>query len=68
MNDLLQQLRKHAERSLRCDGQCECGGQLVPHPWRKMRWVCERSHWWNRRKHAYLVGQVQSIEIVRRDQ
>jgi len=39
-------------------GTCECGGHLIPHPWRASVWICDRSHWWNRKAHAYLVATL----------
>jgi hypothetical protein len=39
-------------------GECGCGGIMIPHPWRKLVWICNRSHFWNRRRHAYLVGEL----------
>lgn len=40
-------------------GNCHCGGRLIQKPG-KLTWYCSRSHWWNRKKHAYLVGSIES--------
>lgn len=37
---------------------CGCGGRMIPHPRKPLVWICDRSHWWNRRKHAYLIGRL----------
>ena len=55
-------LKRALEDRLVMIGTCACGGTLVRHPWRRMVWVCSRSHFWNRRKHVYLVGES-SIEV-----
>ena len=35
-------------------GNCACGGNLIRDKRDASVWICERSHWWNRRKHARL--------------
>lgn len=42
-------------------GKCHCGGELLPHPKKPLVWICNRSHWWNRKKHAYLRGSLQPL-------
>lgn len=42
-------------------GRCHCGGNLIPHKRKKLVWICDRSRWWNRRKHAYLTGEVKVL-------
>lgn len=64
--DLKKFAQEFAEGRMRMEGECGCGGKLIPHPWRRLVWICDRSHWWNRRKHAYLEGEVTNIEIIRR--
>lgn len=43
--------------------KCGCGGDLR-RLGKKMVWVCTRSRWWNRKKHAYLrvVASVEEIK------
>ena len=42
--------------------RCHCGGNLVPHKRKPLVWICDRSHWWNRRRgHAYLIGRMQVL-------
>jgi hypothetical protein len=48
-----------ASLSIKVDGECDCGGKLIPHPRKPLVWICEHSRWWNRMKHAYLIGEKQ---------
>lgn len=44
------------------DATCDCGGKMIPaRNWMGRRiaaWRCSRSHWWNRKAHAYLVVKL----------
>jgi hypothetical protein len=65
MKPNLKAIQRALEDRLGMEGKCACGGTLIPHPWRRLRWMCDRSHWWNRRKHAYLVGKTTKLTVVR---
>jgi len=41
--------------------RCPCGGQLIPHKQKESYWICNKSHWWNRRKHACLKLNIELI-------
>lgn len=43
-----------------------CGGQLIPHKRKPLVWICQRSRWWNRRKHSYLQGSVTIVKADRK--
>jgi hypothetical protein len=31
---------------------------MVPHQRKPLVWICQRSHWWNRFRHTYLIGSI----------
>lgn len=48
---------------IKVTGTCgKCGGKMIPHPRKLLVWICENSHWWNRKRHAYLVGSLKVVE------
>jgi hypothetical protein len=47
-----------AKGRLELTATCGCGGQMIPHPRKPLAWICEKSRWWNRGKHAFLIGEL----------
>lgn len=40
---------------------CACGGRMIPRHGHPREYVCDRSHWWNRKKHAHLVIEIAAL-------
>lgn len=49
--------------NLELTGECACGGEMVRvNNWfgkPLLEWKCNRSRWWNRKQHAYLVASAE---------
>lgn len=45
-----------ADVEVELTANCGCGGKMVKKG--KNEWICDRSHWWNRNKHAHLIAEM----------